>query len=70
MFGLDKGFMTTFAFAYCSTCYLLYALFSDWLSTKGVVPSPTLAWPGWKQPDIAVEVDTAPLETSGSKNVV
>jgi hypothetical protein len=27
----------------------------------------TLAWPGWKQPDIAVEVDTARLETSRFK---
>ncbi len=26
--------------------------------TKGVGPGPTLAWPGWKQPDIPVEVDT------------
>ncbi len=32
--------------------------------TKGVGPSTTLAWPGWKQPDIPVEVDTARLETS------
>ncbi len=30
----------------------------------------TLAWPGWTQSDIAVEVDTGRLETSGSKNVV
>jgi hypothetical protein len=27
-------------------------------------PSTTLAWPGWKQPDIPVEVDTARLEIS------
>jgi hypothetical protein len=26
---------------------------------KGVGPSTTLAWPGWKQPDIPMEVDTA-----------
>ena len=26
---------------------------------KGVGPGPTLAWPGWKQPDISVKVDTA-----------
>ena len=32
--------------------------------TKGVGPGPTLAWPGWKQPDIPVEVDTYRLETS------
>jgi hypothetical protein len=25
--------------------------------TKGVGPSMTLAWPGWKQPNIPVEVD-------------
>jgi hypothetical protein len=25
---------------------------------KGVGPSTTLAWPGWKQPYIAVKVDT------------
>jgi hypothetical protein len=34
---------------------------------KGVGPSTTLAWSGWKQPDIAVEVDTARLETSWFK---
>jgi hypothetical protein len=33
---------------------------------KGVGPGPTLAWPGWKQPDIPVEVDTDRLETSCS----
>ncbi len=27
----------------------------------------TLAWPGWKQSDIAVEVDTGQLETSRFK---
>jgi hypothetical protein len=35
--------------------------------TKGVGPSTTLAWPGWKQPEIAVEVDTARLEMSRFK---
>ncbi len=30
---------------------------------KGVGPGPTLAWPGWKQPDIPVEVDTDRLES-------
>ncbi len=30
----------------------------------------TLAWPGWKQSDIAVEVDTGRLETSRFKNVM
>ncbi len=37
--------------------------------TKGVGPSTTLAWPGWKQPDIPVEVDTARLETSRTDTV-
>ncbi len=32
--------------------------------TKGVGPDTTLAWAGWKQPDIPVEVDTYWLETS------
>jgi hypothetical protein len=32
--------------------------------TKGVGPGTTLAWPGWRQPDIPVEVDTARLEIS------
>ncbi len=35
--------------------------------SKGVGPSTTLAWPGWKQPDIAVEVDLARLYTSRFK---
>ncbi len=35
---------------------------------KGLGPSTTLAWPGWKQPDIAVKVDTARLNTSRFKN--
>ena len=35
--------------------------------TKGVGPGMTLAWPGWKQSDIAVEVDTGQLETSRFK---
>ena len=30
---------------------------------KGVGPGPTLAWPGWKQPDIPVGVDTGRLNT-------
>ncbi len=34
---------------------------------KGVVRGPTLAWPGWKQSVIAVEVDTGQLETSRFK---
>ncbi len=34
---------------------------------KGVGPGPTLAWPGWKQPDIPVEVDTGRLETDVGK---
>ncbi len=35
--------------------------------SKGVGPGPTLAWPGWKQPDIPVEVDTDLLATSCSE---
>ena len=34
---------------------------------KGVGPGMTLAWPGWKQSVIAVEVDTGRLETSRFK---
>ena len=34
---------------------------------KGVGPGPTLAWPGWKQPDISVEVVTDRLEASRSE---
>ncbi len=30
-------------------------------------PGPTLAWPGWKQPDIPVEVDTDRLKTGRSE---
>jgi hypothetical protein len=37
------------------------------ITTKGVGRGPTLAWPGWKQPDIPVEVDTDRLETSRSE---
>jgi len=37
---------------------------------KGVGPSTTLAWPGWKQPDVAVKVDGHDLKQAGSKNVV
>ncbi len=34
---------------------------------KGVGRGPTLAWPGWKQTDIPIEVDTDRLETSRSE---
>ena len=36
-------------------------------SYKGVGRAPTLAWPGWKQPDISVKVDTARLEAGQFK---
>ncbi len=36
------------------------------VTTKGVGPGLTLAWPGWKQPDIPVEVDTGRLESGKS----
>jgi hypothetical protein len=39
-----------------------------WRPTQGGRPSTNLAWPGWKQPDIPVEVDTARLETCRFKN--
>jgi hypothetical protein len=38
------------------------------VSPKGVGPSTTLAWRGWKQLDVPVEVDTARLETCQFKN--
>jgi len=44
-------------------CHFRKALYL-WVVSKGVGPGPTLAWPGWKQPDIPVEVDTDRLETS------
>jgi hypothetical protein len=46
-------------------CGCLFLLFShtQWVLAKGVGPSTTLAWHGWKQPDIPVEVDTGRLET-------
>jgi hypothetical protein len=37
---------------------------------KGVGPGLTLAWPGCKQPDIPVEVDTDRLETSHTEEGV
>ncbi len=39
----------------------------DAVISKGVGPGPTLAWAGWRQPDIPVEVDTDRLETSRFK---
>jgi hypothetical protein len=36
---------------------------------QGVGPSTTLAWSGWMQPDIAMEADTARLETSRTDTV-
>ncbi len=41
----------------------------QWVITKGVGTSTTLTWPGWKQRDIPVEVDTARLETSRTDTV-
>ncbi len=43
--------------------------YRDLVTIKGVGPSTTLAWPGWKQPDIPVEVDTARLATSRTDTV-
>ncbi len=42
-------------------------LYMNLVTHKGVGPGMTLAWPGWKQSDIAVEVDTGRLETSWFK---
>ncbi len=47
---------------YCSIAHL-YSIISTYnVIPKGVGPGRTLAWPGWKQPDISVKVDTAQLE--------
>ncbi len=40
------------------------------VAPKGVGPDTTLAWAGWKQPDIPVEVDTYRLETSRTEGGV
>ena len=48
-------------------CNVLYTLLHGDVTPKGVGRGPTLAWPGWKQPDIPVEVDTDRLETSRSE---
>ncbi len=37
---------------------------------KGVGPSTTLAWPGWKQPYIAVEVNRHDSKQAGSRKIV
>jgi hypothetical protein len=55
---------------YKITSYLYFPLLGGGrfhVETKGVGRGPTLAWPGWKQPDIPVEVDTDQLETSRSE---
>ncbi len=43
-------------------CVYLYYHLQTTGETKGGGPGPTLAWSGWKQPDIPVEVDTGQLE--------
>ncbi len=48
-----------------STPFVRYTISS--VQPNGVGPGPTLAWPGWKQPDIPVEVDTVRLKTSRSE---
>ncbi len=52
-------------------CTFVYAKEGTILKShpKGVGPSTTLAWPGWKQSDIPVEMDTARLETSHTDTV-
>ncbi len=47
----------------------LFPAHSLLIRTKGVGPDTTLAWPGWKQPDIPVEVDTDRLESSREARV-
>jgi hypothetical protein len=47
----------------CTVCFRC----SHKVHTKGVGRGPTLAWPGWKQPDISVKVDTARLEAGQFK---
>jgi hypothetical protein len=42
-------------------------VYSAAVQKKRVRPGPTLAWPGWKQPDISVKVDTARLEAGQFK---
>jgi hypothetical protein len=42
-------------------------LWSACILTKGLGPGTILAWPGWKQPDISVKVDTARLEAGQFK---
>ncbi len=53
--------------AYGVPLLTVYIAVSYSVRCKGVGPGPTLAWPGWKQPDIPVEVDTDRLETSRSE---
>ncbi len=47
--------------------WITVQLYSGGDLTKGVGAGMTLAWPGWKQSDIAVEVDTGRLKTSRFK---
>ncbi len=52
---------------YCTwTCGLAHHV----VWPEGVGPDTTLAWAGWKQPDIPMEVDTYRLETSRTEAVV
>jgi hypothetical protein len=46
---------------------LINSSFFKIVFAKGVGRGPTLAWPGWKQPDISVKVDTARLEAGQFK---
>jgi hypothetical protein len=45
----------------------LFSLLATCVVFWGVGRGPTLAWPGWKQPDISVKVDTARLEAGQFK---
>ncbi len=50
--------------------YISWIFFAVCADTKGVGPSTTLAWPGWKQPDIPVKVDRHNSKQASSKKVV
>ncbi len=62
----DMGELRSISLLYTS-CRIRESQKREWVCPKGVGPSNSLAWPGWKHSDIAVEVDTARLETSQFK---
>ena len=52
--------------SFCDRAVTVFCVHSV-LVAKGVGRGPTLALPGWKQPDISVKVDTARLEAGQFK---